>query len=334
VSVPAPTYLVTGATGFLGRHIVDSVRTANPSARILALSRSPFDADASAFLTGVERVAGSPVDVATWADNPLVERLDGIFHLAAEVRHSRRGSAPMVRFNVESTVNLTRFAASRGCRIVFASSSGTGGCSRDAGAEPDENAPWCEDVVRRWPYYASKIQAEREGMLIAAQLGADLVIARLPVLLGPGDHRFRSTGNVIRALRRRLPFLLDGEIHFTDIRDAAASMVRAMGRREVSGAYHMPGARMSLDEFFTLVVRSAGLVPQWRVIPAALLSVLTRLNDASHLRLHLLPDPVVVEMARHRWGLSSRQSEADLGYRPRPAAGDVVEALRSLARIE
>ena len=115
-------------------------------------------------------------------------------------------------------------AARHRCRLVLVSTSGTVGCSRDPESRPDEEAPWCESTVARWPYYRSKLEAERPARALAEALGVELVVLRPPALLGPGDHRFRSTSSVLRALRRRLPFVVRGGMHFADIRDAARAL--------------------------------------------------------------------------------------------------------------
>jgi len=58
---------------------------------------------------------------------------------------------------------------------------------------------------------------------------------------------------------------------------------------------------------------------------------LARINEKTGLRLHVLPDPVVIEMASHHWGLASRDAEADLGYRsrsPQETLRDTIEWMR------
>ena len=75
----------------------------------------------------------------------------------------------------------------------------------------------------------------------ADELGVELVFIRPPVLLGPGDHRFRSTSNIIRMLRGRLPFLIQGGMHFIDIRDAMHAIWCAMERPDVRPVYHLAG---------------------------------------------------------------------------------------------
>ena len=328
-----PPFLVTGATGFLGRHVIEAIRAGDPGARIVALVRDP-GADSLrrlSYLEGVELVPGSPMNSGKWSSDPRVSQLAGIYHLAAEVTHSRRGTEEMTRFNVDGAAEMVRVAASRSARIVFVSTSGTVGCSKDADYSPDETAPFCEKVVARWPYYVSKIRAEKKSRAIADESGGDLVIMRPPVLLGPGDHRFRSTGNVIRVLRGRLPFLVNGGINFADIRDAAAAMVRAMGHPSPQPVYNLPGTVSSLDAFFHRVARIAGIDPEWRMLPSKIVWALARANEVAGRPLHVLPDPVVIEMAGHNWGISSRHAGRDLLYstrNPDATITDTVEWIR------
>jgi hypothetical protein len=47
----------------------------------------------------------------------------------------------------------------------------------------------------------------------------------------------------------------------------------------------------------------------------------------SGLRLHLLPDPVVIEMATHYWDIRSRHAEADLGFKSRPAEQTIADTV-------
>jgi dihydroflavonol-4-reductase len=320
VSAGHPTYLVTGATGFLGRHILRALRRASPEARLVILARNatswekqPWREEAG----DVEVVEGSLFRIEDWKDDPRLTGLDGIFHLAAIVKHTRSDPDEMVRTNVQGTLNMVRLAADKMCRLLFASSSGTVSCSSEAGHAADEDAPYCDDLVSNWPYYASKVRAEKEARALAEKLGVDLVIFRPPVLLGPGDHRFRSTAHVLRLLRHKLPFILQGEMHFVDVRDTADAMVRAMQHSNPRPIYHLRGTVCTLDEFFRMAAQQAGIKPSWKILPTGFLWYLARLNEASGLRLHVIPDPVVIELAAHHWGVASRFAEADLGYRTR-----------------
>ncbi|MDO8644480.1 MAG: SDR family oxidoreductase, partial [bacterium] len=108
--MPQPFVLVTGATGFLGRHLID--RLATEPLKILPLVRDPNlgrDPQAwkalpwsknSSLLPPLE---GSVLNSESWKNDPRLEGLAGIIHLAAIVRHSRQNKEEVYRFNVTGT---------------------------------------------------------------------------------------------------------------------------------------------------------------------------------------------------------------------------------------
>ena len=276
----------------------------------------------------VDTIVGSVTEPAAWTDAPALGGLRGVVHLAAVVRHSRRDADEVYRTNVHGTESMVRLAAAHRCRLVFVSTSGTVGCFRRPGAGADEHAPYCETDVSRWPYYASKIEAEKRARRLADQLGVQLVIIRPPILFGPGDHPFRTTAPLIRFLRRKLPFLIRGGMHFTDVRDAAAAIVRALEIATPQPVYHLPGHVMNIEAFFALMERVSGIRAPRVILPYPLAWGL-----ASALKpLGIVPDPALIEMASRHWGVTSRYATADLGYERRAGEetlADTVAWLRA-----
>lgn len=344
---PARPWLVTGASGFLGRHLLKTLDAGPAQQRVIALVRNHEDwseMDWTRELKGVETLVGSFSDSRTWSPDARLDDLGGIFHLAALVRHSRHDADEVYRVNVEGTRAMVRLAAQRGCRLVFVSTSGTVGCFDRPGVMADEDAPHCEAAVRRWPYYHSKVLAERAARELAEELGVELVIVRPPVLLGPGDHRFRSTATLIRFLRGGLPFVVSGGMHFTDIRDVARALSHLTTRPSVRPVYHLPGTMCTIREFFALateVAREAhsgvaGPTPRVPfVLPYRLAWLLAMLNDRLGRAIRgrpfgLLPDPSLVEMASRYWSMGSRYAEEDLDYRPRPGRETLADTVKWL----
>lgn len=316
-------WLVTGASGFLGRHLLQHVERAGGDRRTIALVRSASEWSGMAWTRELARTAplvGSVDGDQSWTSHDRVSRLGGIVHLAALVRHSRRDADEVYRTNVGGTLNMVRLAAARRCRLVFMSTSGTVACFRDASRSVDESAPFCEDEVRNWPYYHSKVVAEREARRLADSLGVELVIVRPPILLGPGDHKFRATNHVIRLLRGKLPFLIRGGMHFADIRDAAGALVQAMTRATVRPVYHLPGTICSLEAFYAMVGRAANLPAPRLIVPFALAWGVAKLMAP----LRVFPEPTLVEMGARYWGMTSLYSAVELGYASRPGTETIA----------
>ncbi|HEX9564943.1 MAG TPA: NAD-dependent epimerase/dehydratase family protein [Gemmatimonadaceae bacterium] len=315
---------MTGASGFLGRHVLQALGSRGIPAIALvrdvgAWERMSWTRD----LVDVTPLVGTVTETGRWESSPRLDGLRGVLHLGALVKHSRTGSDEVYRTNVDGTVNLTRIAADRGCRIVFASTSGTVGCFPAPGSAADEDAPFCTAEVAGWPYYHSKVLAEQAARSLANDRGADLVIVRPPVLLGPGDHRFRSTGHLIRFLSGRLPFLVRGGIHYADVRDGCVALVHALEIPSPRPIYHLVGTICPIQEFFALAGDVVGRAPPRLLVPPWIAWWLATLLKP----FHLLPDPVVVELASHWWGTTSRYAEADLGYRSRPARDTIADTI-------
>ena len=328
--------LVTGASGFLGRHVLAALAAREPKRPLVALARDPDALRAQPWLSpDVEIVRGSLTEAGDWAADARLRRLAGIAHLAALVRHSRSHPEPQLRTNVEGTLAALRAAAQLGCRCVFVSTSGTVACFASAHEIAYEDAPFCERAVARWPYYTSKIRAEQRARELAQRLGVELVVVRPPVLLGPGDHRLRSTAHVARLLDGELPFAIQGGFAFLDVRDAASAIAVALLHPRPEPVYHLPGANWTLPRFFQSIGELAGRPTPRVVLPGALARALAALLEPARARwpgLQRLPDPVVLEMGSRYWAIGSRHAQRDLAHAPREPQATLRDTIEWLER--
>lgn len=324
-----PKILVTGATGFLGRHLLTGLVQKSQPLALLRSREGWKNQDWTCDLESVELIEGSVTETNNWRNDPRLQGLRGIFHLAAVIRHSREDPEEMIHTNVEGLLQMVRLASEHHCRVIFISTTGTVGCFDNPESWADEESPYGEWEVRAWPYYQSKILAEKKGRALAEKLGVELVIVRPPVLLGPGDHRLRATGHIAKMLRGKLPFLIRGGIHFVDIRDATQALIRAMEIENPRPVYHLTGTACSIDEFFGRVEKVSGVPAPRRHLPLRLAQLIS--TAVNGLKPHLLPDPVVFEMASKFWNVRSRYAERDLGFRsrdPEETIADTVQWLR------
>lgn len=324
--------LITGATGFLGRHLLRALWAQGIRPAVLVRQRAAWGTEAWHSQDGAASlIEGHPLAPELWRSDPALSGVRSIFHLAGIVRHTRSAPEEMLKLNVKGTLDMVHVAARLGARLVFVSSSGTVGCFRAQDMRAEEDAPFAESLAGRWPYYASKIRAEREARSLADKLGVELVIVRPPVLLGPEDHRRRSTGYVQKVLDGKVPLVPSGGMHFTDVRDVATALARIAELQSPRAVYHLPGTATTLREFFAMVTEVSGApvierpLPRWAAIGLAQIGALGGRLHAS------MPDPVVLEMATCFWGLASLFAH-ELGYAPRPGRqtlSDTVSWLRA-----
>lgn len=313
----AARVLVTGATGFLGRHLLRSLQRQGIPSAVLVRQRAAWHLQAWRAEAGdVAVIEGHPLTAGKLRDNALLQGVRTIIHTAGIVHHSRTAPEEMLELNVDGTLQMLHLARALGARVVFVSSSGTVGCFRFPDMMADEDSPYAEPLVSRWPYYLSKIRAERAARRLADQLGVELVIVRPPVLLGPDDHRRRSTGYVQKVLDGKIPMVPRGGMHFTDVRDTANALVALIHVASPRHVYHLPGTASTLSEFFATVTEVSGASIVERPMPRWATLGLAKVAGLIPQRPSWLPDPVVLEMATCFWGLSSLFAH-ELGYAPR-----------------
>lgn len=327
-----PSVLVTGATGYLGRHLLRALCAQGASSAVLVREASGWGAQPWRREAGeVAVVAGHPLDVERWRTHPALPKVRTIFHTAGIVSHSRSAPEEMLKLNVEGTLQMVHLARSLDARLVFISSSGTVGCFPFKDMSADEDSPYAEPTVSGWPYYVSKIRAERDARRLAEHLGVELVIVRPPVLLGPDDHRHRSTAYVKKVLDSKIPAVPRGGMNFTDVRDVSSALAHLVDLERPRPVYHLPGHNMSLREFFDTVIEVSGARPIRRPMPPWAARGLAKVAGLSDRRPSWIPDPVVLEMSNFYWGITSLHAH-ELGYAPRSARqtlSDTVSWLRS-----
>lgn len=334
--------LITGATGFVGRHLLQLLQQDANVTEIIALLRNPDDwaaQDWTGDLSKVSVLEGELDNRETWQDNPKLAGINGIFHLAAMVAHNRRERDESFHINVNGTLAMVEVAAHHQARLVYMSTSGVVGCFKDPHASCDENSPYVEDTVNGWPYYASKIAAEKQATTRATELGVSLVIMRPPIMLGPGDHRFRSTGLLIKFLRGKLPFIIKGGFPFVDIRDAVTASWQAMQLPNPKPVYHLPGSQWTVQELFTKITQISGIAGPKHIMPAGLVTAIAKTDEWLGMRfkgepLGLVPDPIVIAMGTHYWGMSSLYAAEELGFAPRDGETTLRETVQWLLENE
>jgi dihydroflavonol-4-reductase len=264
------TVALTGATGFVGRHVVERLIT-DPHLALRCLVRPKSDTDRlRAWGERVTLVQGDVCEPSTLP--PLLEGVWGVINLAGYRDFWSRDRALYYELNTRGAENVFRAALEARVEKVVQVSTPL------AFGVPDE-IPFDEESTpgpHPSDYARSKHLADEIGWRMHRELGLPLTVVHLAAVIGAGDPR--PTMEVRRAVERRLPILVGADTIYTyvHVRDAAEAIVRAFLHPDSVGRRYLIGTeRATTREYFELIGELAGVrVPRLNLaerllIPAA-----------------------------------------------------------------
>jgi nucleoside-diphosphate-sugar epimerase len=312
--------LITGATGFVGSHLVEAL--ARRGTRVRALARATSDTSLLERF-GVERVTGALDDAA--ALRRAVGDVGTVVHLAAATRSLAQ--AGFHRVNVDGTLRLLEAMEADGARrrLVFLSSMAAAGPSHGHPVAPgDEPRPLTA-------YGRSKLEGERHAL---SRQGVTGIVLRPPAVYGPRDRDLLTFFRL--ADRGLLPLIGPAErrLQMVYAADLAEALVLATERAAVTGVYHIaePVAYTwteVLDRVAAAVGRGQGGI---RVrVPAAALHVAAAVTQAvARVRREpaILDRDKALEVLADGWTCDTESARRDLGF---VAGTPLVDGLRETA---
>jgi len=201
---------MTGATGFIGNALAQTLLAQGDEVRIL--SRRPVDA--TGVLRGAQWFQGDlcrPIDVG------FLDGVDIVYHLAAELHDPTRMSA----VNVQGTKNLLAAAAGRLRRWIQLSSVGVYGPPKDLVINEDTSpAPANE-------YERTKLAGDHLVEEACRRNGTEYTILRPSNVIG-ANMKIGSVFALVNAVRRRRYFYIgprDAVATYVHIEDVVAALV-------------------------------------------------------------------------------------------------------------
>ncbi len=267
--------LVTGATGFIGRHLVE--RLAREGVRIRALACPDTDV-AWLEARGVDIVRGDILDYQAVERATANCRL--VFHLAAKTEALELPRETVRGVNVQGTAHVARAAVRAGVgRLVFCSSVGVYGrvitnhaINENTTAKPDS------------PYGESKLLAERIVFSHHRRDSLPVVVARVTTVLGPGSRSWLGLFRAIAAGRFRLIGPGDNYHHLADVSDIVEGLILCGSAGGVEGrTYVLAGNEpVRLRELVSMIGEAVGVTRFPARLPAAPLRLYNVINKLAY----------------------------------------------------
>ena len=270
------TVLVTGASGFVGSHLLPELLGAGH--RVVALVRAPASGEKvtrrlpAALVANLELRTGDVDRPATLP--PALAGVDAVVHLVAIPRDSN-GGRQLLAVNLDGTRNLVAAMQASGVmRLVHLGALGV------------------ED--REELHYAkSKARAERA----VRESGLDWTILKPSLLFGPGDGFFNIVADLVRLSPGIVPVPGNGASRFQPLHvgDLALCLRLSLERPETVGhAFELGGPRVwTYREITAEVCRGMGRRRAILPMPVPLIRLVAGAAEAVH-----LPFPVATDQLR------------------------------------
>jgi dihydroflavonol-4-reductase len=316
--------LVTGASGFVGAAVARALLARGREVRVLLRPSSDR-----------RNVDGLAVDrrVGTLEDIPSLKAAlvgcKALYHVAADYRLWVRDPGAMYAANVDGTRQLMEAALEAGVeRVVYTSSVATLGLLAD-GVPANEDVPSrLEDMVG--PYKRSKFLAEQTVHALIRERGLPAVIVNPSTPIGPRDIKPTPTGRIIvEAASGRMPAYVDTGLNLVHVDDVAAGHLLAESTGVVGERYILGGENLTLAELLRQVAGLTGRRAPRINLPVA--SVWPIAVAAEAVACVTGREPFAtrdgLRMARKKMFFTSAKAERLLGYRPRPAAQGLADAI-------
>jgi len=221
--------LVTGASGFIGRHVVDELLEAGHSVTTLHRGQ-PLDLPASRIVTHVR------TDVTSATARQAAAHADAVVHLAGrgDVQASFGEPQAYGAVNAQGTLNILEGARAAGAHVVLASTQRVyqptdAAIAEDAPLEPTD------------PYAYTKLVAEQWCRMYAIHLATPTTVVRLFSVYGPGQVGQGTSGVVsifLDRARRGEPLMVHAEQRrdLTWVGDVARGIRLALAKPPMPGA--------------------------------------------------------------------------------------------------
>ncbi|GCE11149.1 NAD-dependent epimerase/dehydratase family protein [Tengunoibacter tsumagoiensis] len=315
-------YFVTGATGFVGSHVVRLL--IEEGHQVIAVVRKPEQAGALAAL-GVTLVPGDVTEKESM--RAPMQGVDGVFHIAGWYKVGTRDKSLGELVNIQGTRNVLELMKELEIpRGVYTSTIALN--SDTHGKLVDESYHFTGKPLSE--YDRTKGIAHNEIAVAMIAQGLPLIIVQPGLIYGPGDtSSVRPT--FIKYLQRKLPMVPDRSAQsWAHVEDVARGHIAAMQKGRIGESYLLTGPTHTIVEAMQIAEKITGIpAPRTHVAPGVMkgLSVAMGLLE----KIAPVPQDYSSEYLRITAGTtyigSYAKAERELGYQPRSLEAGLSETL-------
>ena len=310
-------YLVTGATGFLGRAVAEELVRRKAQVHALVLHDDPY---INLLPKEVHTVIG---DVC--AENSLTDFFADadsrtcVIHCAGVVSVASRPGSKLYQVNVGGTWSVLRQCMERNVGKMVYVSSVHAIPEKPKGCIITEDCEFSPGLVDG--DYAKSKAAATELVFDAAERGLNASIVLPSGIIGPGDLQGGSFTSMAKSfLAGKLPLAVRGGYDFVDVRDVANGILACSESGEPGKGYILSGCYVTIRRMLQLVGKAAKLKYRPICLPLGLARLAAPYYERRSLRERkpLFFTPYSVSVLASNVQFSHAAASECFAYQPRP----------------
>jgi len=280
---------VTGATGFVGPHLVAALARRGWRLRLLVRRWSPLPS-----LAGVDAdlVLGDLSSES--ALRQLVDGADAVVHAAGLIK--ARADRDFLPVNRDSAALLSALA-------------------------PDAHMVLLSSLAAREPQLSAYAESKRAGEAVVATRSGAWTIVRAPAVYGPGDRETLAYFRAVNSGIAPQPRLATARLSLIHVADLAEALALTVERPPPNAAYEIDDGRAyTYADMADAAGEALGRRP-WRIaVPRSVMTGLAACNglrQALSGRAQILTRGKVNEIFHSDWSVRDRGLTAAIGFEPR-----------------
>ncbi|MGL1893448.1 MAG: NAD-dependent epimerase/dehydratase family protein [Spirochaetaceae bacterium] len=258
--------LVTGGLGFLGQHLVQSLRLKYKDVNIVILARNrrPFFLSDFSEQKEIKIIYNTSLtDIETLA--PHFKEIDIVYHVAAAVSFWRKDKKLLFDVNHVGTENIIKLCKDNDIkRMIHISSTAALGYNNDKDSPATESFKFDWSRAKKCFYMLSKFKGE-ESIKKAISEGFPAIIVNPSTIFGPGDKNLFKL--MINLDNKKVPGIMPGGFAAIDVRDLAEILVELAEKGEIGEQYLLTGGNYTFKEMFHTLCELLKVDPPKKVLP-------------------------------------------------------------------
>ncbi len=260
---------VTGASGLVGSHLIQSLLSKGKKVRALYRQAVPVFAGSEQ----CDWVKGDILDPIGL--NEALEGVEYVYHCAAIVSFAPGAASKMLHSNVEGTANVVNACLTQKVKkLIFVSSVAALGRIRETEAI-DESMHWTPETSNS-VYGQSKYLAELE-VWRAMEEGLPMAIVNPVIILGAGDWNNGSSG-IFKSAYNEFPWYTGGMSGFVDVLDVVDAMQLLMESNITGQRYVLSADNLTYRSLFNSIATAFNKRLPYKKVTPLLASIVWRLE--------------------------------------------------------